>query len=99
MLNYVYVDNMAEKRAPFRAAHLAHAREAAAKGDLLIGGAFEDMEHGMMLFRSSAAAEEFGMNDPYVLNELVPHFGIRMLSAAAGSFHEELSWDRSMATL
>jgi hypothetical protein len=90
VLNYVFVDNMAEKRGPHRAAHLAHARAAAANGDLLLGGAFEDMEHGMLLFQSWAAAEKFGMTDPYVLNDLVPHFGVRVLSAAAGSFHDQI---------
>ena len=90
VLNYVYVDGMAEKRGPHRADHLALARAAAAAGELLIGGPFEDMEHGLMLFTSSAAAERFAMSDPYVLNDLVPHFGIRVLSAAVGSFHGQL---------
>ena len=90
MLNYVYVEGMAEKRLPYRAEHLTLARQAASKGDLLIGGAFEDIENGMMLFKSSDAAEKFAMSDPYVLNDLVPHFGIRMLSAAAGSFHDKM---------
>ena len=54
------VDNYAEKRAPFRKDHVAHAKGAAARGDLVLGGAFANTVDGtVLLFRgdSPAAAE------------------------------------------
>ena len=87
-LMYTYVEDMETKRAPHRAEHLKAARASAANGDLLLGGAFEDMQGGMLLFSSKEAAEEFALADPYVVEGLVPEFAVRTLSAAAGTFHD-----------
>jgi uncharacterized protein YciI len=40
---------MAGRRTPHREAHLAHVTEAAEKGDLLIGGALEELDGGVMV--------------------------------------------------
>jgi len=37
LLFYDVADNYVERRAPFRAAHLAHAKEALARGELVLG--------------------------------------------------------------
>ena len=51
-----------ERRKPFRAAHLAHARAAADRGDVVLGGAFaHPIDGAVILFRgdSPSAAEAF----------------------------------------
>ena len=51
----------AERRAPFRAAHLAYARAAVERGELLLGGAYADpIDGAVLLFAcdSPAAVEE-----------------------------------------
>src|SRR6476659_2472476 len=39
LMFYDVADDYAEKRMPFRAAHIAYARKAVARGDLVLGGA------------------------------------------------------------
>ena len=54
-------------------AHIALAREAVARGELVLGGALNPPDGVMLLFRgdSPAAAEAFAKADPYVLNGIV----------------------------
>jgi len=40
LLFYDVVDRYAERRAPFRASHLAYAKQALDRGELVLGGAF-----------------------------------------------------------
>ena len=42
VLLYDYVDDYLEKRKPLRSAHLAYARSAVNRGELVLGGAFAD---------------------------------------------------------
>jgi uncharacterized protein YciI len=82
-----------ERRKPFRAAHLEHARAAAARGELVLGGAFANpIDGAMLLFRgdSPAAAEEFAKNDPYVVNGVVKNWYIREWSTVVGDAAEIL---------
>ena len=91
LLFYDVVDNYAERRVPFRAAHLAHARRAQANGDLVLGGAFANPIDGtMLLFRGSspAAAEAFATADPYVTNGLVTKWRIREWTTVVGDLAE-----------
>ena len=91
LLFYDVVDNYAERRVPFRAAHLAHARQAQANGDLVLGGAFANPIDGtMLLFRGSspAAAEAFATADPYVTNGLVTKWRIREWTTVVGDLAE-----------
>lgn len=69
LLIYDYVDDFREKRAPLRAAHLALGKAAAARGDLVLGGALaDDPPNGVLLFAGEAAdvAANFAQADPYV---------------------------------
>ena len=62
LLFYDVVDNYAEKRAPFRKDHLAHAKAAVARGELVLGGALANPVDGtVLLFKgdSPAGAEAF----------------------------------------
>jgi len=91
VLFYDVVDNYAERRAPFRAEHLALAQKAVAGGDLVLGGAFAHPIDGtMLLFKGSspAAAEEFAKNDPYVVNGLVTRWRVREWTTVVGELAE-----------
>ena len=49
LLFYDYVENAVLRRAPFREEHLRLAREAVARGELLLGGAFAEPVDGAAL--------------------------------------------------
>jgi uncharacterized protein YciI len=87
LLFYDAVENYEEARKPFRAAHLQHAREAAARGELVLGGALAGpIDGAVLLFRgvSPAAAERFAKSDPYVTNGLVKSWRIREWTTVVG---------------
>jgi uncharacterized protein YciI len=91
LLFYDVVENYAERRVPFRAAHLAHAQQALAKGDLVLGGALANPIDGtMLLFKgaSAAAAEAFAKSDPYVTNGLVTKWRVREWTTVVGDLAE-----------
>jgi len=91
LLFYDVVDNYAERRTPFRADHLAHARKAVVSGDLVLGGAFANPIDGtMLLFKGSspAAAEAFAKSDPYVVNGLVTKWRVREWTTVVGDLAE-----------
>ena len=78
LLFYDVVPDYAARRAAYRAAHLARARAAHARGELVLGGALADPVDGaVLLFRgeSPAVAERFAATDPYVINGLVTRWG------------------------
>ena len=88
LLFYNVVDDYAARRLPFRAAHLAHGRQALARGDLVLGGAFANPVDGAVLLfqgNSPAAAEEFAKTDPYVLNGLVTSWRVREWTTVVGA--------------
>lgn len=87
LLFYDVVENYAERRAPFRAAHLAHGRSAVERGELVLGGAFANPVDGAVLMfqgTSPAVAEEFAKNDPYVLNGLITKWRVREWTTVVG---------------
>ena len=91
LLFYDVVDNYAERRAPFRAEHLAHARQALDAGDLVLGGAFANPIDGtVLLFKGSSPvqAEQFAKNDPYVTNGLVTKWRVREWTTVVGELAE-----------
>ena len=87
LLFYDAVDNYAERRTPFRAAHVAYARAAVARGELVLGGALAGpIDGAVLLFRgdSPAAAENFAKSDPYVLNGLIKDWRVRQWTTVVG---------------
>lgn len=91
LLTYDTVPEYAERRVPFRAAHLAHARAAVARGELVLGGALADpIDGAVLLFRgdSPAAAEAFARTDPYVLHGLVSAWRVRTWTTVVGDLAE-----------
>ena len=87
LLFYDVVDNYAERRVPYRKEHLAHAKAAVDRGELVLGGALANPVDGtVLLFRgpSPSAAESFAKADPYVLNGLVTRWRVREWTTVVG---------------
>lgn len=88
LLLYEVVPDYMERRAAFREEHLALAWAAHDRGDLLLGGAFEDPREGAALLftgTSPAAAEAFAAADPYVRNGLVARWRVLTWLTVAGA--------------
>ncbi len=87
MLLYEVVDNYIERRAAFREAHLKLAREANARGELIMAGAFADPVDGAALVfqaEDRSVAERFAQNDPYVKGGLVKAWKVRRWDVVIG---------------
>jgi uncharacterized protein YciI len=88
LLLYDYVDNIVERRAPFREAHLSLARESLKRGDLLLGGAFANpIDGAALVFKANdrSTVEKFVQADPYVQNGLVTQYRIRPWTVVVGA--------------
>ena len=87
LLFYEVADGYADRRVAFRGAHLAKAREAVARGELVLGGVLANpLDTALLLFRgdSPAVAESFARTDPYVLNGLVSRWYVREWTTVVG---------------
>ncbi len=88
LLIYEVVADYLERRGPWRAEHLALARDAAGRGELRYGGAFADPADGAVLaFRGPdrGVAERFATADPYVRNGLVVRWTVREWTVVVGA--------------
>ncbi len=89
LLIYEVVDDYVNRRAPFRAEHLALAQAATEQGDLLLGGALaQPVDGAILLFRTQQAAENFAANDPYIHNGLIQKWSVRQWNTVAGTLVE-----------
>jgi uncharacterized protein YciI len=87
LLFYDVVEGYAERRTAFRQAHLAHARAAVARGELILGGALaHPVDGAVLLFRASFpdVVEAFARADPYVTNGLVTRWRVREWTTVVG---------------
>lgn len=87
LLLYDLVDRFAERRMPYREAHLRLARAANKRGELVFAGAFADPADGAaILFKSEdrSAAERFAASDPYVVAGLVTSWRVRQWTVVVG---------------
>ena len=86
LLTYTLAPDYLERRPEFRGAHLALARAAAERGELLLGGALAGAEEAMLLFagEDAGAAEAFAEADPYVRNGLVVQWRVREWATVVG---------------
>jgi len=87
LLFYDVVPDYVERRAALRAEHLALARAAQARGELLLAGALADPVDGAVLLfvgESPAAAEAFAAADPYVRHGLVTRWRVRAWTTVVG---------------
>jgi uncharacterized protein YciI len=88
LLIYDVSDDYLERRAAFRAEHLALAWAAHERGELLLGGALADPVDGAVLLFTGdtpAAAEAFVAADPYVRNGLVKRWQVRPWTTVVGA--------------
>jgi uncharacterized protein YciI len=87
LLFYDVVPDYMERRAALRAEHLALARAAHARGELVLGGALADPTDGAVLLfvgDSPATAEAFAAADPYVRHGLVTRWRVRAWATVVG---------------
>lgn len=87
VLFYEYVEGIEEKRAPFRADHLAHAGAARDRGELLLAGAWAaPVDGAAFVFRVDdvARVDTFARADPYVANGLVRSWRVREWTVVIG---------------
>jgi len=88
LMFYDFVPEYLERRGRFRTAHLKHAWDAQARGELVLAGALADpSDGGVLLFRcdSPKVAEDFAAADPYVTNGLVTGYRVRRWTTVVGS--------------
>jgi uncharacterized protein len=79
LLLYEYVEDIVERREPFRAQHLAAIRAGKDDGRILMAGPLGDPPHGgALLFADPGAAEAFAQADPYVTNGLVTRWRVEL---------------------
>jgi hypothetical protein len=76
------------RRGEFRAAHLALAWQAVARGEIVLGGAVGDpVDSALILFccDSPEVPAAFAKSDPYVLNGLVKRWQVKPWITVVGS--------------
>ncbi len=79
------------RRTAYRAEHLSLARQAHARGELVLAGAFADpADRALLVFRCADASpvEDFARQDPYVVNGLVTRWQVRRWNVVVGNAPE-----------
>jgi len=87
-LIYEVVDDFITRRGACRDEHLRLAREAHARGELVLAGALADPADGALIVfqgESAATAEAFARQDPYVKNGLVTKWKVRNWTVVVGN--------------
>ena len=87
LMFYDLVPDYLERRGEFRDAHLALAREAVARGELVLAGALaEPADQAVLLFNaeSPAVPAAFAEADPYVRAGLVSAWRVRPWTTVVG---------------
>jgi hypothetical protein len=87
VLLYDVVGDYITRRAQYRDEHLRLAREAHARGELVMAGALTDpADRALLVFRAPDAsiAEDFARKDPYVVNGLVTRWEVRAWNVVIG---------------
>ena len=87
VLFYEVVEDFITRRAPYRAEHLALARAAHDRGELLLAGALGTPPDGALLVfhaAQQAVAEDFARRDPSVAHGLVTNWAVRPWAVVIG---------------
>lgn len=87
LLLYDLAPDYLERRPAFRSEHVDLAREAHARGELLLAGALSDpFDTAVLLFtgENPEEAERFAVADPYVSNGLVTSWRVRRWNTVVG---------------
>jgi len=93
LMFYDLVPDYLERRGEYRDEHLALARQAVARGELVVAGALADpSDQAVLLFKadSAAVAEAFANADPYVQAGLVKQWRVRPWTTVVGDLAEHL---------
>ena len=85
-LMYDVVEDFANRRTPFRPAHLKEVRDSHGRGELVMAGALGDPAGALLVFRGvdRSVAENFAKNDPYVNEGLVKSWKVRPWTVVVG---------------
>ena len=79
LLFYDYVEDILERRGPYREAHLAGIRDGQGDGRILMAGPLGDPPNGAaIVFGDRETAEAFARADPYVANGLVTNWRVEL---------------------
>ncbi len=79
ILLYDYVEDILERRGPYREAHLSAIRAGKDDGRILMAGPLGDPPHGgAIVFADRDSAEAFVKADPYVVNGLVTDWRVEL---------------------
>ena len=85
LLLYDYVDDVVERRAPLRPAHLELIGDWVDDGRVLAGGATGDPPSGaLIVFRHHGDAEAFAAIDPYVVEGIVTGWRVEPWTVVTG---------------
>jgi uncharacterized protein YciI len=87
-LFYEAVSDFIARRGAYRDEHLRLARDAHARGELILAGALADPADGALLIfegEDSAVAEAFARQDPYVKNGLITNWRVRNWTVVVGN--------------
>ena len=85
LLRYDYVEDIVERRAPHRPAHLELISEWVRDGRVVAGGATGDPPTGaLIVFRESGDPEAFAAGDPYVREGLVTDWRVETWTNVTG---------------
>jgi uncharacterized protein YciI len=88
LLTYDLVDDYLERRGPLRDDHLALARAAHERGELVLAGALaEPADRAVLVFRADdrSVVEGFAAADPYVRDGLVTTWEVRPWTVVTGA--------------
>ena len=90
LMFYDVADDYAEKRMPFRAAHIAYARKAVARGDLVLGAPSRARPMGPCLCFAAPRRPSPKRLPPgsYVVNGLVRQWRVREWTTVVGALAE-----------
>ncbi|WCE05780.1 YciI-like protein [Pseudoxanthomonas sp. JBR18] len=87
LLLYQTAPDYLQRRPLHRAAHLAYAQAAVARGELVLGGAVGDPpESALLLFQGEddSAARRFAEGDPYVVEGVVTGWTVKPWTTVVG---------------
>jgi len=86
-LKYNVVPDYLEKRTPHREDHFAFLTPYFDRGELIMGGAFDNISEGVqIIFRveDKKLVEDFALNDPYVKSGVVTNWKVVQWNVAIG---------------
>jgi uncharacterized protein YciI len=86
-LTYDVVDDFVNQRTQYRPQHLQLAREANARGELVLAGALGEPAGALLVFKADdrSTAEDFAKADPYVTGGLVKSWAVRPWTVVIGN--------------